>query len=40
MTSDAPAAPTPNLKFTGPMDKHLSYRRVEAAVNRAVKEHH
>ena len=34
-TSDEPAAPKP--KFTGPMDKYLSDRRVEAAVNRAVK---
>ena len=34
-TSDDSAAPKP--KFTGPMDKYLSDRRVEAAVNRAVK---
>ena len=33
--SDESAAPKP--KFTGPMDKYLSDRRVEAAVNRAVK---
>ena len=29
--------PAPKPKFTGPMDKYLSDRRVEAAVNRAVK---
>ena len=34
-TSDESAAPKP--KFIGPMDKYLSDRRVEAAVNRAVK---
>ena len=34
-TSDESAAPKP--KFTGPMDKYLSDKRVEAAVNRAVK---
>ena len=34
-TSDKSAAPKP--KFTGPMDKYLSDKRVEAAVNRAVK---
>ena len=34
-TSDEPAAPKP--KFAGPMDKYLSDKRVEAAVNRAVK---
>ena len=34
-TSDEPAAPKP--KFTGPMDKYLSDKRVEAAVNRAAK---
>jgi len=34
-TSDESAAPEP--KFTGPMDKYLSDKRVEAAVNRAVK---
>ena len=30
-------SPAPKLKFTGPMDKYLSDKRVEAAVNRAVK---
>ena len=34
-TSDESAAPKP--KFTGPMDKYLSDKRVEAAVNRTVK---
>ena len=29
--------PAPKPKFTGPMDKFLSDKRVEAAVNRAVK---
>jgi len=29
--------PAPKPKFTGPMDKYLSDKRVEAAVNRAVK---
>jgi len=29
--------PAPKPKFTGPMDKYLSDRRVEAAVNHAVK---
>ena len=34
-TSDESAAPKPT--FTGPMDTYLSDKRVEAAVNRAVK---
>ena len=29
--------PAPKPKFAGPMDKYLSDKRVEAAVNRAVK---
>jgi hypothetical protein len=36
-TDPSTSEPAPKPKFTGPMDKYLSDRRVEAAVNRAVK---
>ena len=36
-TEPSTSEPAPKPKFTGPMDKYLSDKRVEAAVNRAVK---
>ena len=36
-TNPSTSEPAPKPKFTGPMDKYLSDKRVEAAVNRAVK---
>jgi len=36
-TDPTTSEPAPKPKFTGPMDKYLSDKRVEAAVNRAVK---
>ena len=36
-TDPSTSEPAPKPKFTGPMDKYLSDKRVEAAVNRAVK---
>ena len=36
-TDPSTSEPAPQPKFTGPMDKFLSDKRVEAAVNRAVK---
>jgi septal ring factor EnvC (AmiA/AmiB activator) len=36
-TNPSTSEPAPKPQFTGPMDEYLSDKRVEAAVNRAVK---
>ena len=36
-TDPSTSEPAPKPKFTGPMDTYLSDKRVEVAVNRAVK---